>query len=374
MLSACTAIAAAIDMKNVAHSTAINLLRLLPLISLVALNVFICLGYELVHLKRLLSAAHGSSQYVLGIVESIIFHCLVAMLTVCFVLAWLVHPGSIPDEPPVWSIYNTSGAGLPELYERKAKEPDTPPPPPPPAEAILQRRRTCKWCQKIKPDRTHHCSRCQTCILRMDHHCPWINNCVGWKNHKYFFLTIFYAWIYAIFVATTQIDTIALYTSLESDTSHGVTMTGLWLLSGTEWLAGLLGIALSGYLPFVSYLLFNNKTTLEFCEQHMPNDKKKFVAKTNWSQGCLRNIRLILGNNPLLWLIPIDNKTTENGCSFPPGQPKPLDPFQPSDSTLEFHIEEDQQPMLSNNQDATNHIYTADGQHNLNSDERLGVT
>lgn len=40
-------------------------------------------------------------------------------------------------------------------------------------------RRVCKWCDKYKPDRAHHCRQCRQCILKMDHHCPWIYNCVG---------------------------------------------------------------------------------------------------------------------------------------------------------------------------------------------------
>lgn len=37
--------------------------------------------------------------------------------------------------------------------------------------------RFCMKCEKLKPDRTHHCSMCQACVLKMDHHCVWVNNC-----------------------------------------------------------------------------------------------------------------------------------------------------------------------------------------------------
>ncbi|KNC33173.1 hypothetical protein FF38_03639 [Lucilia cuprina] len=58
----------------------------------------------------------------------------------------------------------------------------------------------CKKCITPKPPRTHHCSVCNKCILKMDHHCPWLNNCVGFGNHRYFFLYMFYTTIGCLFL------------------------------------------------------------------------------------------------------------------------------------------------------------------------------
>jgi palmitoyltransferase len=58
-----------------------------------------------------------------------------------------------------------------------------------------KKRRYCLICHIFKPERCHHCSTCNRCVLNMDHHCPWINNCVGFKNRKFFILTLTYVQI-----------------------------------------------------------------------------------------------------------------------------------------------------------------------------------
>ncbi|WVF69567.1 hypothetical protein IAT40_004345 [Kwoniella sp. CBS 6097] len=55
---------------------------------------------------------------------------------------------------------------------------------PRPLPAINTQPRWCRFCEIVKPDRTHHCRHCGTCVLQFDHHCLWIGQCVGWANHK----------------------------------------------------------------------------------------------------------------------------------------------------------------------------------------------
>ena len=55
--------------------------------------------------------------------------------------------------------------------------------------------RKCKYCNDLKPARTHHCSVCDTCVFQMSNHCVFTNNCVGLENQRYFLLFILYSWI-----------------------------------------------------------------------------------------------------------------------------------------------------------------------------------
>ncbi|CAD7923597.1 unnamed protein product [Amoebophrya sp. A120] len=52
--------------------------------------------------------------------------------------------------------------------------------------------RFCRRCQLYKPDRSHHCRKCDTCVLKMDHHCPWVGTCIGFRNHRFFVMLLFW--------------------------------------------------------------------------------------------------------------------------------------------------------------------------------------
>merc|ERR1719359_2455487 len=131
-----------------------------------------------------------------GVFEITFFNILTFFLVLCYLMSILVHPGTIPDRDAAWEYIPQDGKAITEsglnLQEKKRSG----------------ERRHCKWCAKYKPDRCHHCRVCRQCILRMDHHCPWIHNCVGFANHKYFFLLLFYSVLDCHFILWTMYDSL----------------------------------------------------------------------------------------------------------------------------------------------------------------------
>lgn len=126
----------------------------------------------------------------------------------------------------------------------------------------------CAKCDAYRPKRTHHCRVCRTCVLDMDHHCTWVNNCVGWRNHKYFVLFLFYAilgctWSFCeLICALWNVPDL----TVPDAASDAFLTTGqrpsvvLHDLSGTrrhlvQWIQGKFGSLSDSPLPFLGCLL-----------------------------------------------------------------------------------------------------------------------
>lgn len=54
----------------------------------------------------------------------------------------------------------------------------------------------CINCENLRPEHTMHCNYCNKCVQGFDHHCTFVNNCLGYKNHKYFLLFLFFFTLY----------------------------------------------------------------------------------------------------------------------------------------------------------------------------------
>lgn len=63
----------------------------------------------------------------------------------------------------------------------------------------------CFYCKVIKSTRTFHCMICGRCVEKFDHHCIYINNCLGYRNHKYFILFLWFIFIYMVTSVTTSV-------------------------------------------------------------------------------------------------------------------------------------------------------------------------
>jgi len=275
--------------------------KFLPVAFIVSLIVLLYYIYMVYHVapRYFSTTGGGASQQQEGgsaLLELLVFNLVSGMLVVCYILAILVHPGIIPDrdEDPSWdyasqengaSTKTLASVPLPMLEWKRSGD-----------------RRQCKWCSKYKPDRCHHCRTCRTCILKMDHHCPWIYNCVGFRNSKYFFLLLFYSVIDCNLIVWTMLPSV----KAAADPATPF-MTMFWLLFG-ETLASFVGLIVTLFFGFHIYLMLRAMTTIEFCEKSM---KRSSYDRNVYDNGCLNNMKAVLGNNVLLWLLP---------CSPPEGE------------------------------------------------------
>ncbi len=223
--------------------------------------------------------------------------------------------------------------------------------------------RMCGICNAPKPPRSHHCSTCKRCFLKMDHHCVWLDNCVGYGNYKFFYCLLFWATFMCgfIFGATLEV----LIQQLVYGELEGVSV--VWLIMTI--LSFALGLSTLMLLGYHTYLISTGMTTIEHIEynEEMEDfkrrerirrkqiERERISRKTvaadgtdaesttnllnsnnvagnntttnstafspagftfrNYSEGFYRNWCAALGNNPLLWLVPV-NFSTGNGIRF----------------------------------------------------------
>jgi len=262
--------------------------KLLPVGLVLTTVVVLYMNYFFLHCLRLLQTdlpeeMRQSEDVTRGWIEMTLFHCITGMLLYCLARCILTYPGTVPAGKG-WEL--TPEESRPEvedgidLVEKKH----------------TGERRHCKWCLKYKPDRCHHCRVCNVCVLRMDHHCPWVYNCIGFRNHKFFFLLIFYAMLDLILVSVTMFDTVWWSTRVD------VSISNMVVLMFAETLASFLTVLIVSFLSFHIWLMSKAMTTVEFCEKSL---KKASYNSSIYSQGTYGNICAVLGPRPLLWLLPL---------------------------------------------------------------------
>ncbi|CAE7248269.1 PFA3 [Symbiodinium sp. KB8] len=192
-----------------------------------------------------------------------------------------IDPGFIPDN---WQksengrpIFEVEG-GIVFMHERKKKTGEL---------------RFCNKEMKFKPDRAHYCSAMRRNVLRMDHYCPWLANCVGYHNHKFFFLFLFYT-----LIATGTLD-VGVIRALHC-CMHSAGHT--FMMGQGAVISTLLTVLLGPFFGFHCWLMKHNMTTIEYCEKRRDNDESRM---SHYDIGVYRNIQCVLGDNWMLWLLPI---------------------------------------------------------------------
>ena len=95
---------------------------------------------------------------------------------------YLIEPGIIPRNHPQF-------INPPKLDEENKSEEEKK------KEEAISRIYTetkCPICNIYRPLGTSHCASCDNCILDLDHHCGFVSNCIGRRNHKHFYLFLFF--------------------------------------------------------------------------------------------------------------------------------------------------------------------------------------
>ncbi|KAH9672385.1 putative protein S-acyltransferase 16 [Citrus sinensis] len=243
-----------------------------------------------------------------GLMNAIVFTVVALMCVFSYTVAILRDPGRVPADymPDVEDDQNP-------MHEIKRKGGDL---------------RYCQKCSHYKPPRAHHCRVCKRCVLRMDHHCIWISNCVGHANYKVFFIFVLYAVVACIY--SMAIIFIFLYhlnfqvllvgsltnDSLEDELQTGGSFRTAYVVSGLLLVP--LSVALSVLLGWHIYLVFHNKTTIEYHEGVRAlwlAEKGGTVYKHPYDLGIYENLTTVLGPNIFSWICP-SSRHIGSGLNF----------------------------------------------------------
>lgn len=264
-------------------------------VPMVFVGFTICTLYSIFMFCHCLPELRGSKDKTREIVKVLVFHFITILLVISYVRSVLTHPGTIPDNDQ-WAVVMSE--------DRKRKLPKA-------GNAVASlnlqetkrsgNRRNCKWCNKYKPDRCHHCRQCQVCVLKMDHHCPWIYNCVGFYNYKYFFLLLLYTLLDLWLIATS------LSSSVKRCILHPETPFAHMFLCLFGWtLSTFLGVIVTFFWCFHIWLCGKAMSTVEFCEKALPKtaDGGYSYNSSVYNLGLYGNLKATLGECWLTMLLP----------------------------------------------------------------------
>lgn len=159
----------------------------------------------------------------------------------------------------------------------------------------------CELCNLPRPLRAHHCSVCQKCVLLMDHHCDFIGNCVGHRNYKQFFMFLLIFPIHALLSISHVVHGVIQSDSGTSD----IVMCAI----GCLYFVPVMVLVLTQLVPQVHFVTRN--TTWIESERNAVREAIYQRARTKYVNrydvGIWRNLKVRMGSNPWLWLLPTPN-------------------------------------------------------------------
>ncbi|KAI5201774.1 zf-DHHC-domain-containing protein [Aureobasidium subglaciale] len=185
-----------------------------------------------------------------GKTSSLVGVVLYSLAVACYTIAVFKDPGSPTTSPATGGYASLPTHESPTYTSLTAKS--------------SGRRRYCKKCNSIKPDRTHHCSSCNRCVLKMDHHCPWLATCVGMYNYKAFLLFLTYTCLFCWLCFASATEYVWRDIFDETKIEEGLRIVNVILLAV---LGGIIGLVLTGFTAWHIYLATTGKTTIESLEK-----------------------------------------------------------------------------------------------------------
>lgn len=201
--------------------------------------------------------------------------------------------------------------------------------------STFYRPRWCKYCSSYKPPRSYHCKDLNRCVLKLDHYCPWVYNAVGWRNHKYFLVFLFYASLSLIYHLICVIlrgyylvnEFYILKELFEISPAE-------MIIFGVQFVLVLpVTIAIFSLFCYQLSCLYEGQTSIEVvhCSRYTKYLKHRGY-KFNWYYrfGGIENMKQVLGSSIPGWFLPsIPNHIQKgNGMSFKTRIYPPLPPYE----------------------------------------------